>query len=493
MKPSASKIINGHLETNHITTECAIFSGKAPRGENESQWAAHKRDTALRFRRGEVGILACTKSFGMGINIPNIRFTIHYGLPASIEAFYQEAGRAGRDSKDAYCWILLSNDNPEINSELLLSGRPFREFYERYKSSSRSSSQDDIGRQLYFHTGNFSGPENDHGDIMKMVEMLHPCHEPGTILVPQSQDESKRNRQEKALYRLGILGVIRDYGIDPGSRSFTVTRTGFSENQRSIIVDNIKRYLAAYQPAFAKKTGNELSSVEVSGFFEFVSVASRSLLEFLYGTIEASRRRALAELLRICTISADADDPELLRNGVLEYLQESRFDQALNEIAHDPDLGFEAGRMVLQDGVTQPDAQVLVARLGRLLEDYPEHPSLLLLRSASACLTANPDLDDIRQNASAAARMLIKLGYHDEGISDPLLAMTDTLFSTADTGNNSTATAIGAFVEGWIMVVPSQRQIAHQLHSQGLLTDMMEQVLMNVLLREIQEAQRVRK
>jgi ATP-dependent DNA helicase RecQ len=489
----ASKIINSHLETNHITTECAIYSGKAPKGENKSQWAAHKRDTAIRFRRGEVGILACTKSFGMGINIPNIRFTIHYGLPPSIEAFYQEAGRAGRDSKDAYCWILLSNDNPEINSELLLSGRPFREFYEQYKSSSRSSSQDDIGRQLYFHTGNFSGPEDDHGDIMEMVGVLHPCHEPGTILVPQSQDESQRNRQEKALYRLGIMGVIRDYGIDAGSRSFTVTRTGFSANQRSIIVDNIKHYLGAYQPAFAKKVGNTLSSVQVSGFIEFVSVAARSLLEFLYGTIEASRRRALAELLRICTESTEADDPELLRKGVLDYLQESRFDQTLNEIAHDPDLGFEAGRVILQSGVTQPDARILVARLGRLLEDYPEHPTLLLLRSAAACLTANPDLDDIRQNASAAARMIIQLGSHDESTYDPLLAMTSTLCGTADTSNSTVVAAIGAFVEGWIMVVPNKRQIAHQLHSQGLFTDMMEQVLMNILLREIQEAQRVRK
>ena len=325
-----------------------------------------------------------------------------------------------------------------------------------------------------------------------MVGLLHPCHEPGTILVPQSQDEIQRNRQEKALYRLGILGVIRDYGIDPGSRSFAVTRTGFAANQRSIIVDNIKRYLEAYQPAFAKKVGNELSSVRVSGFIQFISEAARSLLVFLYGTIEASRRRALAELLRICTNSADADDPELLRKGVLDYLQESRFDQTLSEIAHDPDLGFKAGRLVLRSGVTQPDAQTLVARLGRLLEDYPEHPTLLLLRSAAACLTADPDLDDIRQNAAAAARMLIKLGYDVEGTTDPLMAMTDTLITTANTDNNSVTVAIGAFVEGWIMVISNKRQIAHQLHSVGLLTDMMEQVLMHVLLNEIQEAQRVR-
>lgn len=80
------------------------------------------------FKNDTLGLLVATKAFGMGIDKPNIRFTIHFNMPQSIESFYQEAGRAGRDRDKAYCYILYSpteinsgNDTVTVDKSLMIS------------------------------------------------------------------------------------------------------------------------------------------------------------------------------------------------------------------------------------------------------------------------------------------------------------------------------------------------------------------------------------
>lgn len=61
-----------------------------------------------RFMRGESRVLVATVAFGMGIDKADIRGIVHYNLPQSVEAYYQEAGRAGRDGQPAYCVLLYA-------------------------------------------------------------------------------------------------------------------------------------------------------------------------------------------------------------------------------------------------------------------------------------------------------------------------------------------------------------------------------------------------
>ncbi len=59
------------------------------------------------FIRDDVQIMVATIAFGMGINKPNIRFVVHYHIPANIESYYQQIGRAGRDGLNAHCLLLF--------------------------------------------------------------------------------------------------------------------------------------------------------------------------------------------------------------------------------------------------------------------------------------------------------------------------------------------------------------------------------------------------
>jgi ATP-dependent DNA helicase RecQ len=67
-----------------------------------------RSDTQDEWMAGKTQVLAATNAFGMGVDKPDVRAVIHYNMPGSVEAYYQEAGRAGRDGEPAHCLLLFN-------------------------------------------------------------------------------------------------------------------------------------------------------------------------------------------------------------------------------------------------------------------------------------------------------------------------------------------------------------------------------------------------
>ena len=89
-----------------------------------------RTDRQQRWKSGEIRIMVCTNAFGMGIDKPDVRFVVHYDVPDGPEAYFQEAGRGGRDGKRAFAVLLWNQSDVKRLRQIETVSFPSLEYIE---------------------------------------------------------------------------------------------------------------------------------------------------------------------------------------------------------------------------------------------------------------------------------------------------------------------------------------------------------------------------
>jgi ATP-dependent DNA helicase RecQ len=110
---AAEEMFDALIEAGESAT---IYHGKLP--------ARERKENQDLFMEGERRVMVATNAFGMGIDKSDTRFVIHLQVPANLEAYYQESGRAGRDGGDAWCTLLFLQDDKRVQQFFLVKHYP---------------------------------------------------------------------------------------------------------------------------------------------------------------------------------------------------------------------------------------------------------------------------------------------------------------------------------------------------------------------------------
>ncbi len=348
---SLSNKINSDKQFSNMAK---YYSGEAPKENkcpimNDKKFGEYKINVQNEFQENKFPIMVATKAFGMGVDKQNIRYTIHFGLPQSIESFYQEAGRAGRDKEKAVCYLLNSRDkNAKKYYDAVFSlESTIEDLNEINKINSRSS--DDLYRNLFLMLSGNKTIKEECALAINIYENF--CKERKELISIEDLSRSRITYNnnviqcsfvtvQKAIYRLSLLGIIKDWTIeDWGNRGKFNIEYGHCDYQNAF--NSLNKYIKKYDIEFDLNNNN---LTKYQKYYDILNNNSKDkvynliyiLIQWNYDNIFYSRRLSQKNLLDLCD-SYYTKGKEYFKNTLEGYFKISDESFKLDHLVYNPD------------------------------------------------------------------------------------------------------------------------------------------------------------
>lgn len=411
--PSGVDRLSTMLANAGLGLRVGSFSGSAPKTFNIENAFGRLRDANLPipknfddykqtvqnlWKSGRLDVIVTTKAFGMGVNKPDVRHTLHAGMPGSMEAFYQEAGRVGRDRNSAVCHMLFrpeEDDAEQIYVRLSgnLTPQAIKDELEG-KDGGRKPVSGDFRSQLWFLSQGLIGQDDEQALVARLHDIVRKSPSETLMIRAGQMGDSAHSGQrfQITLYRLYQMGLIAPWLVTDWGR-------GAGEDI-SVQAVEVRRLDASFHDACASIVariqavdgkGAESATVEklnalMAGQENWTELY-RQLLNWVRRKQLGTRLESTWNLYR-ASHAFTPERAEEFRDGLEAFF---KVDSNAFQLAALRDMPIGEVIKVIGDLITTPGTQTLKeqsalrrlsAQLSRLLEGTQESPGLNL---ASAC------------------------------------------------------------------------------------------------------------